>query len=350
MDTRVGLIARGDDRGLGVQTWEVARHLHPDRVLLVDVGSFARGFVFHPERFPGATIVPWSGGNLDEQVVRGWLDGLDVVYTAETFYDPRVPVWAADAGVATVCHVNPEFDRWAHEPDLPAPTVRWSATPWRLDRQADGTRVVPMPCPTDRWQPDPPSPRAPLRVLHVAGKQAARDRNGTNVVLEAARWARTDWRVTVTTQQRNLRRGGPTPRGRVTVRRGGVGDYWRLYEGHDLLVMPRRYGGLCLPVIEAAGAGLGIVMTDVAPNREAFPLAAAIPTRPGGGTLRAPGGLIDVANPDARELAAILDRFAGDPQAVVDARDAARQWAVDHSWDVLAPLWRDELAAAAALR
>ena len=44
---RQGLIARADNSGLGTLSWEFARHLKPDKVLLVSNGVFQT----FPERF-----------------------------------------------------------------------------------------------------------------------------------------------------------------------------------------------------------------------------------------------------------------------------------------------------------
>lgn len=178
---KLGVIARADDRGLGVQTWEVVRNMDPDRVLVVrEPGSEQQGFEPHLDRFPGATVVTDHVGVLPEGIVRDWLDGLDVVYTAETLYDERFVGWADAMGVATVIHTNPEF----HRPSRTAPTRWWSATDWRLGHLPDSLRVVPMPVPLDRWlrHADPVS-----RVLHVRGRAATRDRNGTDTVLELAK-------------------------------------------------------------------------------------------------------------------------------------------------------------------
>src|SRR5690606_1244806 len=91
---KLGVIARMEPRGLGNQTYEVCRHLDPERVLLIDVGRDDR-FEKHPERFDrwDVTVAPWIGARLDESTVRRWLSGLDVVYTAETPYDARLSAW-----------------------------------------------------------------------------------------------------------------------------------------------------------------------------------------------------------------------------------------------------------------
>ena len=44
-----------------------------------------------------------------------------------------------------------------------------------------------------------------------------------------------------------------------------------LYAGFDALLMPRRYGGLCLPMNEALFSGLPVFMTNVEPNNTILP-------------------------------------------------------------------------------
>ena len=50
----------------------------------------------------------------------------------------------------------------------------------------------------------------------------------------------------------------PTLRLRMT----GAG----LYAGFDPLILPRRYGGLCLPMNEALRSGLPVIMFNVSPS------------------------------------------------------------------------------------
>lgn len=340
---KVGLIARGEDRGLGILTWEWHRHMAPDRTLLVDMGELAGGFRSHPDRFPGATPALFDGHRFaDEDAVRGWLAGLDVVYTAETWYDERLPGWCAEAGVRLVCHVMPEFFKWAGRDDLSA--VRWWApTRWLLGTLPDETTVVPVPVPLDRW-PALRTVREPS-FLHVAGKRAAGDRNGTSIMLAALARVTQPMEVTITTQNAQL------PQARIArcvdlrCVTGGVGDYWRLYQ-QSALVMPRRYGGLSLPVNEAAGAGLALVMTDTSPNPVTWPIERVEVER---WTRQAcPAGTVPSAVPSARSLAAALDRLAGDREVMDRARERSRTWAIEHSWEVLRPTITAALEAACA--
>lgn len=333
---RLGVIARAEDRGLGIQTWETCRALNPDRVLLIDPGRTKHPQHVHRfDRWP-VTVARWDGGRLDEPTVRGWLDGLDAVYTAETFYDQRLPNWAAAAGSAAVCHVNPEFFSPSYL-GIPEATW-WVPTPWRLDHLAKGTQVMTMPVAADRFDPQPRHGK--VRILHVAGHPAMLDRNGTQTVAQAAARMSSDCELVISSQnpKHNIQRST-----RTTIRRGSTANYWDLYSDFDILVMPRRYGGLCLPAQEAMAAGLAVVMTDIEPNGHwPGPRVPAAVT----GTAHTPGGTLDVHEADPVALADTLDRLVNNRDELDHHKAMSRAWARDNSWDALAPRWRQELSAA----
>lgn len=338
---RLGIIARSEDRGLGLQTWEACRHLNPDRVLLVEPQP--RKWPIHRERYDQfeTTRVKWDGRTLDEGVCRRWLDGLDVVYTAETPYDFRLPGWAFQVGCKVVVHANPEQLDRRH---AATPHVRWWApTNWRLHQLPFGTRVVPMPVAADRFtQVNPDNPDKPVTFVHSAGHEAQHDRNGTRLVAEAIRALEIDCRVVVYGQDGALpklrvREGSPT---RLDVHPTGVVNYWDQYEGGDVLLMPRRYGGLCLPVQEALAAGLVVVMTACTPNETwPGPRLPAVDSTP----MRARCGDVDVHSADPADLRDLMERLVKDREWLAGLKRESLAWAETHSWEALLPRWHKEL-------
>lgn len=334
---RLGVIARSEARGLANQSHEVCKHLDPERVLLIDPGPDRR-FTQHPERYVDwdTTTVRWTNGRLDERTVRPWLGGLSVVYTAETPYDERLPQWAAEAGCGVVVHANPEF---LNSRDAKAPVTWWAATPWRLEHLPARTRVVPMPAPEAPYRTEP-SDR--VRFLHVAGWPAVSDRNGTGFVAEAAGHMRSDVTVVIRGQHRDIDRyRRHTPR--LTVESGCVPDHWDLYRDADVLVMPRRFGGLCLPALEALAVGLPVVMSDCSPN-EVWP-GPRVPTSSTGSVMTRCGP-VELHDVDPLYMAAQLDSLATNPDILTKARQEAAEWAAANTWDALKPMWLDELARA----
>lgn len=332
----LGIIARCDNRGLGNQTWEIARHFPDARVLVIhDPRSINKGFTEHPDRFPNAhhtTIEPLElDAQLNETDARHFLDGLDVVYTAETPYDWNFCTWADEMDVRTVVHVNPEFWHHARLPHLPTPTAWWNPTTWRQRRLPTGTRIVPMPAPTDRFPDTPDFTNNPKHVLHVGptDTDTPEDRNGTDLVHATARQLN-DYTFTSTSDIDT------------------VTDYWDLYNNDaPLLLIPRRYGGLCLPTIEAMAAGKAVMMTDTQPNRD-WPtiLTPTYRNGPRPRTLSAPGGSIDLADSHPTTIAATIERNW--PQ-IAEHRRTSWEWAQRHSWQQLLPRWRTELERVANL-
>ena len=340
---KVGLIARAEDRGLGIQTWEWQRAMRPDATLLVDMGRLAGPFPMHVERYPHqtTTVAAFDGVQFrDEDVVRAFLEQVDVAYTAETFYDLRLPTWCAEHNVRLAVHINPEF--WKlHAEHTMWPAVNWWApTAWRVDTLPASTAVVPVPVPLDRWPVPAPEREHPV-FLHIAGHRAAADRNGTSLVLAAIQRSRGPLHVRLVTQGERL----PIPRCaegvEVEIVTGGVGDYWRLYDDADVLLLPRRYGGLCLPANEAAGAGLALVMTDTPPNHRWPVLTVPVAST---SHMEAPCGPLGIHTADVGALAALMRRLADDHDARHRRQRAARTWAHSQSWDALEPEVREQLA------
>jgi hypothetical protein len=333
---RLGVIARAEaGRGLAVQSHEVCTHLDPERVLLIDSGRDGR-FTQHPERYQqwDVTTARWDGGRLKERVVRDWLDGLDVVYSAETPYDLRLPQWAAEAGCGVVVQANPEM---LGPTDARAAVTWWVATPWRLDRLPARTRVVPMPVPDVPWTAEPGER---LRFGHTAGWPAVADRNGTEAFASAAGRTSVAAGFVIRGQHRDVER---FRRPGLNVEAGCVDDRWDLYRDVDVLVMPRRFGGLCLPVLEALALGIPVVMPDCSPNEVwPGPRVPAMSTA----TVGTRAGLLPLHDTDPRALAATMDDLASSPELVDKLRAEVVEWVSGNTWEALKPLWLEELARA----
>lgn len=347
---KVGLIARAEDRGLGIQSWEFYKAMKPDATLVVDMGELARGFVNHWDRYPDGKRVGFDGHRfLDTSAVIDFVTSVDVIYVAETAYDWRLPDWCAAGSTGLVVQVNPEFYRHERDATLPHPSTWWVATQWRMSKMPEGTRVVPVPAPTHLWEDGLATPELdperPLRWVHVVGHRAAGDRNGTTLLLQAAR-ALLPCTIDMTTQGDRL----PAARGFAPgvevnyLTDGNRPDRRDLYRGYDALVLPRRYGGLCLPALEAMAGGLMVMMPDCIPNRM-WP-GPRVPTTKGG-AMRTHTGRIPLYHAQVPEMVKMMNAFNRDLGAVATEQMRARQWALDNDWDALRPLYVEELELAA---
>lgn len=318
--TRWGLIARSEtDRGIGIQTLALFEHLHPERTLVVvDKKS---GFRPHPSNYPDATVTVLKHGNLknslDETVVRDWWAGLDVVFTVETFYDWDLIGWAKDDGVATIVQGNPEF--WVA--DNPQPDVWTWPTSWRTEFLPTGP-IIPVPTlerPNVAAHINVPN----LKALHIAGNRAMGDRNGTDLVALAMRRVPTGTKMTMYSQ-------APVAPIRGLSYRQPVENRWEMYHDSHVLVLPRRYGGLCLPALEAMACGLAVLMPNCSPNTDwpIYELNGDI-----GRTLRMQTGPVQTFDTFVNDIANALKTLNARRDLLEASMLRAREWAEANTWD-----------------
>jgi glycosyltransferase involved in cell wall biosynthesis len=340
---KLGLIARADSRGLGVQTKAVFDNLHPVKTMVVDCPS-AKPLPLRRDWYPGAT---WINGLPTAQDFRAWLHGLDCVYTAETGYSRALWDEAERAGVRTVLAANYEFlDRFDR------PTVWAMPSMWHYDDVPFGNKTfLPVPIDTQEtlhisgtWK------ETAQNFVHVVGRPAIHDRNGTADLLLALQYVTAHVTVSIRCQeagyvsglvhQHNIR----TPNN-VTLRveSGDVADNSDLYRGQDVLVMPRRFGGLCLPANEALGHGMPVVMPAISPNNTWLPndwlVPASLKT-----SFRAKQH-VDVYETEPRILAAKIDQFATDSGFYQKSRLEAVELRTQYSWETLKPRYTETLEA-----
>ena len=296
--------------------------------VVVDFSRLPAHLKQHRGRYPG--VGPWDGATIfttwkgvgfhfDNPRAMPALRSCDVVFSVETFYDLRLP----DQAKAAVLYVNPELFRGYGSPTY------WAPTPWLLDKLPDGTRMVPFPVATDQpW-------RRGEGFLHVAGRNASYDRNGTRPAAEAVKRIGQFLRMM---HQVDM----PSIQGAIQL--GAEDNYWDVYSHGDVLVMPRRYGGMCLPVQEALAAGLQVVMTDIDPNPQ-WPVELI------GGAM----STVKTVGPERHNRIPAMDvdvvALAECLRTVRDRRDetheARQAWVREHSWDALLPVWREALEDAA---
>ena len=343
MGMKLGLVARADNRGLGLQCREFFLNMAPDRVLVIDA-KHQSPYPQNLDWYPDGIVTPWhSDGTFDEPIMRKFLQGLDVVYIAETPGDYLLYDIAREYRVKTVCHVNPEFYRYVVSPKLPRPDVIWLPTSW-LANKVPHDRILHFP--VNRAH-------LPFRLrteantfLHVVGHRAARDRNGTHQIFKAFRFVRSPTTLLIRSQQPSP---SLTTARHVKVRHiiENVQDHAELYSEGDVLLLPRRYGGNCLIMNEALSCGLPVLMTDCSPQNTLLPPEMLIRSRTGVG-LKAQSGRIPTVDIDPNYLAGMVDRLIADPAEVERLSKTADAIAATISWEALKPVYIQALEEVAA--
>ena len=325
---RLGVIVRADRRGLAYQSGELYRALKPDVTVAVDMRQRPahERWIHDFDQYPDAIVTTWpeSNNRFNRRAVEALLS-CDVIYSAETFYDDRLMQLANKKRIATVRHVNCEL-YWSEGESHPI-----YPTTWRLPGRPEGP-TVPVPIPDDRIAEKPAGDGL---LLHVGGWKAKHDRNGTQMVRNTLRRTDRPWRITA----QYGRAVGNDPNVEVMTE---VEDRWAMYEGCSVLVMPRKYGGLCLPAQEAAARGLALVMTDTAPQN-GWPI---VPLAVRKFTVKARHvSATDLFHADPRQIAEVVDGLVGD--TLTEAQERALGWAQSLAWSKWAPIYRKMFEKAA---
>jgi hypothetical protein len=324
---RFGVIARADQSGLAAQTLAFANHLGASAVLMLELTEKGRGPSDWSQLTPGAETFYCEGWPGDDPI-RWLVDKSDVVYTAECPYHDGLGPYCATRGVDLFLHANPEL--WRPVYGHGQPHV-WAPSGWRMDLLPPETKIVGMPV------DDPPEgtePRSEVRsFLHVCSA-AMEDRNGTAQVIDAIPKIRYPCDLYVGGYDVQVGHFPAELNPLVTVHKvGPMPDRWGLYDGlADALVLPRRYGGLSLPMLEAARFAMPIVGLRTDPFGPYKGVNAQAVS-----AFDATGGRITAFAANPEDLAAEMNGLLCDPNYARERSAAALTWARAQSWSTRGP-------------
>lgn len=272
---RLGIIARSDLTGLGVQSRNWVRLLKPDKVILIDSSPFNHNEQ-HPEWYEGMNVMPIYGFIRPHQINQV-LDDIDILLTFEIPYSYELITAAKSRGVKTIIQNNWEFTDYLQNSALTLPDLLVNHSYWNLEKQKELWPQISEYCATPLFLEEFNSiatqnleRTGKKRFLHIAGRRTYEDRNGTEDLLAAIKLIPQDidFELVIKTQTTEI----PEMRdSRIVIDRTAPDDEKELYRGFDAMIMPRRYGGACLPMNEALAAGLPVIMTHIDPNNKVLP-------------------------------------------------------------------------------
>lgn len=338
---KVGVLVRANRKGLGYQTRDFMDNFPADVAVLLKIPDRRApddlSLVAHREMFE-IDVAP--DFKLPPKIMAGVFREIDVLFSAETLYDWSITDLAHRYGARTVVHGNPEFYVHHHRPYQQPDRWIWPS-PW-LTNHPDLPVAPVIPCPAPPWEPVAGHhDDEVLRVLHVAGHSAAADRNGTTDFVGAIPRLRYPVEVTIVSQDGWLPDVRAPKHVKVNRVMTGIADRRAMYEGQHLVVLPRRYGGNCLPAAEACAAGCALAMTDTAPN-EMWPIVLlAARAAPGHHT---PFGRIKTVGVRSSTIADVIDRLNANRSKLAEHQARSLLWAANNSWDALRPVYRKALS------
>lgn len=344
---KLGILTYSSDTGLGNQMWEIYKHLNPTKTLVVDLSRFNQ-MPTHHDRYKDAKV---CGFPSDEDVE--WLvNDMDIVFVAETPLNYHLFEYARQKGVKTIQQYNAEFLDYYKHPDWAKPTILAAPTKWYMDRVEQlntGAKIKLLPVPVN-------TDLIPFReikecktFIHIIGRPAYEDRNGTIPFLQAALRLGRKYSYKIFLQPpsdpRAIEYFEPVRLAIEDARQKldleiieNVLNYQDIYTSGDVLVLPRRYGGLCLPMQEALAAGMPVLMTDISPNFDILSKDCLIEAKKKGEFEF--HAKVDVYEPDYLDLVQKMDDFSN--PIIMQARNKqARMIAETISWNKLKQVYLD---------
>lgn len=335
---RLTLLAVASETGLGYQTNAYYKHLKPNKVVIIDISNL-NGQKQHYEWYEDAPQLQVIKGIPRDDELHSILEDTNVLLTAETVYNMNMYRVAKILGVKTICVENPEFYDHVKYPQYDMPDYIILPSVWKQEEitahaNHRGTKVVQIHHPVDLDEIKFVE-RHSYKFMHIAGNPAAHDRNGTWDFLQACPDG------LVTTQNKvfaNLIR----KRYRQSRVLDNITDNKTLYELGDILVLPRKYGGNCLPLNEALASGMPVIMPDISPNNHLLPkewLVKAYIT----GSFE-PRTKVDIYTVDHDDLRNKIDWFR--QQNIAEQSRRARSLAETISWEHLKDRYLEVIHAA----
>lgn len=348
---KLGLIARADNSGLGAQTWEFFRHMDVVKTMVVDISEF-NGNKQYPDRYKDKGKIYHVKGFPKSDIINDFLEGLDVVFIAESAYSSYVYTRAKELGVKIAVQYNYEFFDW-FRPDMPRPDMLIAPSMWHYDEvdmwcRKNGIRHTYLHCPVNRTTLPFRKINKAKTFLHVAGRSAAYDRNGTESVIMASRYVKSDIKILIHFQgQQGLAHqathsfeeylrmqrdcGDPS---KLSIVRYEYDDYADVYKQGDVMLLPRRYGGNCLPLNEALSTGMPVIMPAISPNNAFLPQHWLVDAQRV--ATFTPRTVIDIYDVNPEQLAYTIDKFAGmSENQMLAQNNKANEIADSISWDYL---------------
>lgn len=315
MDIKIGMICRDNNRGLGIQSWEFYKNLRPVKTLVIEISEKST----FRNRYPEARFCQ---DKIEDKDLDWFLDGIDCLISFETWYRKDIPEIAKKRGIKTILYINWEW--FCEEADLYLVPSLWHFS------EIPGPKEY-LPVPINRKKLKFRLRKQANIFYHNTGNLlAGYDRNGTEIFLRAIPLVKSNVQFVIKSQVELPRINDR----RVKYIIEDVKNYWDQWKTEaDIMVLPRRYGGLCLPLNEAMSVGMPVIMPDSKPQNQFLPRDLLV--KVSGSQLIKIKKVVELANINPVDVARKIDEFANKDitkySKIMD--EIAEAW----SWDRLKP-------------
>ena len=283
---KLSMIVYDTTTGLGYQTREFFNLLKPDKILLVNLNDYnglpLQGF-YH--QFRNKRIVRGIPTSEDLE----WLtDDVDNVFIIETPLNYDLFRIANIKNVKVFMQYNYEFMQILRNTNLGHPDVLIAPTVWHyedVDRYAKAMNIEHVQINVPVYKPYKVRVNRTYRIFHIGGRVAEQDRNGTSIFLDVVRYIGKQQRFDLyllkprdDKTSRLFHDTGIKSKIDELLRDGynlhvywDTPSRWSMYRDGGVMLLPRRYGGLCMPMIEALSLAIPVLMPNISPNNYYLP-------------------------------------------------------------------------------
>ena len=324
---RIGAICRMDATGLGIQSKEFFDNI-PCKALVIDVSKISSSIPQHPEWYPNQLIHQITRmGFIPDQIMFDFVKDIDVLITFENPYDYKLFDICRHSGVKSILQLNYEFLEYPSH--FPKPDLFIAPSLWHYDDIPEPKQFLTVPVNTKYFTPQ----RKEKTFVHIQGRSAAYDRNGTHTLLNSLQYVKNEIEIIIRSQH-PFHINSPIPENvKLTKDTSNKENYYDNYSG-GVLIMPRKYGGLCLPMHESIATEMPIITTDISPNNQWLPKEWLVPAIHST-TFRCKKQ-VDVYEAEVRKLADKIDEFC-DVDFYNAAIEKAKVLKEGISWETLLP-------------
>lgn len=339
---KLGLVGWASDTGVGMELRDAMAHL-----------PAASAFVLpHPTRpmtkglrFPIPTVA--SAGWEILRDMEAWLDEVkpDTILTWETPGDWRFPELWRRRGIRWFCVIHYDWFTPAYKHDysqakLIAPNYECQNGLKALY----GLDSALLPVPVDLGRLPFKERRYAHRFLTVYGQGGPHDRRSIKEIVEAWRKMFMALPLTIRAQKRPVEIEGQLPSS-VGICEENAASTVDLYAEQDVAVLPSKFEGVGLSLIEAQALGLPVITTDMEPMRSLAP-DLLVSVSPFSIEIMKDHRII-AAFPSVEDLRRVVDDLAGKDIRELSHR-ARRRVEECFSWTALKERWVDFLSGNAA--
>lgn len=272
---RIGIIARCETQGLGIQAKEFFDHI-PCKALVLDLSPMSV-LKQNLHWFPNQIIFRLNKvaqGAIPIPLILDFIKDIDVLVSFETFYDCNIIDLCRAKGVKTVLQLNYEFLEYPS--NLPYPDLFAAPSLWNYNKIPDNKVYLPVPVDVSKFN----AVRKYNTFVHIVGKAAVHHRNGTDTLMQCLKYVKSNIKLFIHSQHkidfRQMAHGNIPDNVSIVTSNENKENYWDNYTG-GVLVMPRKFGGLCLPMQEAMAACMPVIATDIEPNNLWLPKEWLVP-------------------------------------------------------------------------